>query len=128
MTLIGLLVVGLGAALGAWLRWGLGLGLNALFAPIPPGTLVANVVGGYLAGVAVVLLAQLPQISPEWRLLVIIGFCGGLTTFSSFSLELATLLQQDRFGLLAGAVLLHVGGSLASTLAGIATGQWLISR
>jgi CrcB protein len=117
----GILAVGAGAAAGAWLRWVLGLLLDARFAPIPPGTLVANLVGGYIAGVAVGVFAQSPALAPEWRLLVITGFCGGLTTFSTFSVEMATLLQQGRFGALAAGIALHAGGSLAMTLLGLAT-------
>jgi fluoride exporter len=121
----GILAVGAGAAAGAWLRWALGLLLDARFAPIPPGTLVANLVGGYIAGVAVGVFAQSPALAPEWRLLVITGFCGGLTTFSTFSVEMTALLQQGRFGVLAAGIALHAGGSLAMTLLGIATVRWL---
>lgn len=121
MSGTGFLAVGAGAALGAWLRWALGLLLDARFASIPPGTLAANLVGGYLAGVAVGVFAHSPALAPEWRLLVMTGFCGGLTTFSTFSVEITTLLQQGRFGTLAAAIALHVGGSLAMTLLGIAT-------
>jgi CrcB protein len=121
----GVLAVGAGAALGAWLRWALGVLLDARFMPVPPGTLTANLVGGYIAGLAVGMFAQNPALSPELRLLVVTGFCGGLTTFSTFSVELAALLQQGRPGMLAAAILLHVGGSLAMTLLGIATVRWL---
>lgn len=128
MTAFGLLAVGIGAALGAWLRWALGLVLNALFPAVPPGTLFANLAGGYVIGVAIAYFAQAPTLAPEWRLLIVTGFCGGLTTFSTFSAELATLLQQARFGLLAAAVAVHVGGSLLMTLAGMASLQWLAQR
>jgi protein CrcB len=82
-----LLVIAVGASLGAWLRWLLGMKLNALFPTIPPGTVVANMVGGYIIGLAIAFLAASPSLSPEWRLLIITGFCGGLTTFSTFSAE-----------------------------------------
>lgn len=125
MSGLGLLAVGIGAALGAWLRWLLGITLNALFVSIPPGTLAANLIGSYVIGGAIAYFSQTPGIAPEWRLLIVTGFCGGLTTFSTFSAEITTLLQQGRFGMLAGAVAVHVGGSLAMTLMGIASMQWL---
>ncbi len=115
--------ISIGAAAGALLRWQLGLRLNALWPSVPPGTLVANLIGGYIIGVAVGCFAQMPQLAPEWRLLVITGFCGGLTTFSTFSAEVVTLLQQGRPGAAMGAIALHVSGSLLATLAGLATWQ-----
>jgi fluoride exporter len=116
-----ILAISLGAALGALARWGLGLALNGLFPAIPPGTLVANLVGGYLVGLALPLLAAHPEWGAAWRLFVLTGFLGGLTTFSAFSGEVAQLLLQGRLVLAAGAIGLHVGGSLALTLAGFAT-------
>ena len=127
MTAMGFLVVGVGAAIGAWLRWLLGLGLNAVSPLVPLGTLTANVLGGYLAGLALAAFTALPTLAPEWRLLAITGFCGGLTTFSSFSIELSQMLQHGRYGLLGAAMVLHVGGSLTATLLGLATGRWLFS-
>lgn len=124
----GLVAIGVGAAVGAWLRWWLGLALNALFVPVPPGTWAANMIGGYVVGAAIGYFAQAPQVPPEWRLLIITGFCGGLTTFSTFSAEITSLLQQGRLGLMAVAIGLHVGGSLAMTLLGIASVQWLTAR
>lgn len=128
MSGLGLLAVGIGAALGAWSRWALGLLLNALFSPIPPGTLAANLIGGYVIGAAIGFFSNAPGIAPEWRLLIITGFCGGLTTFSTFSAEITSLAQQARIGMLAWAILLHVGGSLAMTLLGIASTQWFTTR
>ncbi len=119
--LLAITAISLGAALGALLRWSLGLGLNHLFPALPPGTLVANLLGGYLVGVAVALFAQLPTLPPEWRLFVITGFLGGLTTFSTFSAEVVNALQQGRTGWAAATVALHVTGSLLLTLAGMAT-------
>lgn len=107
--------------MGAWLRWILGLGLNSAFPSIPPGTLAANLIGAYVIGIAIAFFARSPALAPEWRLLITTGFCGGLTTFSTFSAEITSLFQQQRYGLLAGAVALHVGGSLAMTLLGMAT-------
>ncbi|GAB4043346.1 MAG: fluoride efflux transporter CrcB [Rubrivivax sp.] len=116
-----LIAISLGAALGALARWGLGLALNGLFPAIPPGTLAANLIGGYLVGLALPLLTAHPEWGPTWRLFVVTGFLGGLTTFSAFSGEVAHLLQQGRLALATGAMALHVGGSLALTLAGFAT-------
>jgi len=119
--------ISVGAALGALLRWQLGLRLNSLFPAIPAGTLTANLVGGYLIGLAIGYFAQAPAIAPEWRLLIITGFCGGLTTFSTFSAEVVTLLQSGRLALAAGAIALHVSGSLLMTLAGLVSWHWLKS-
>lgn len=116
-----LIAISLGAALGAVLRWGLGVGLNHLFPALPPGTLVANLVGGYLIGLAMTLLAQAPALTPEWRLFIITGFLGGLTTFSTFSAEVVIALQQGRLGWAAATIGSHVLGSLALTLLGVAT-------
>ena len=88
--------IAIGAAGGALLRWQLGERLNALFPTVPPGTLTANLVGAYVVGVCVAFFAQWPALSPEWRLLLITGFCGGLTTFSTFSLETYDLLSSGR--------------------------------
>lgn len=117
--------VSLGSSLGALLRWWLGARLNAHFPPIPPGTLAANLIGGYVVGVAVAFFATYTAIAPEWRLLVITGFCGGLTTFSTFSAELVTLLQQGRATWALAAAAAHLGGSLLMTLAGIGTVVWV---
>ena len=117
--------ISLGSALGALLRWNLGSRFNALFPSIPPGTLAANLIGGYIIGVAMGYFAQAPGIAPEWRLLIITGFCGGLTTFSTFSAEIVTLLQQGRLAWAMGAIALHVSGSLLMTLAGLASWHWL---
>jgi len=128
MTAFGLLAVGIGAALGAWLRWLLGLLLNALFPSVPPGTIAANLIGAYVIGAAIAWFAQAPGVAPEWRLLIITGFCGGLTTFSTFSAEIAVLFQQGRLGLMAGAIIVHVGGSLLLTIAGMASLQLFSQR
>jgi CrcB protein len=119
--------VSVGSSLGALLRWWLGARLNAHFPPIPPGTLVANLIGGYVVGVAVAFFATYTAIAPEWRLLVITGFCGGLTTFSTFSAEVVTLLQQGRATWALAAAAAHLGGSLLMTLAGIGTVVWVRS-
>jgi CrcB protein len=116
-----LFAIAAGASAGAILRWWLGRTLNALFPVLPPGTLAANLLGGYIIGLAVAIFGTSPNLSPQMRLFIITGFCGGLTTFSTFSAELATLLQEGRFGWLATSILAHVGGSLAMTLLGIGT-------
>ena len=123
-----LIVIAVGASLGAWLRWLLGMKLNALFPTIPPGTVVANMVGGYIIGLAIAFLAASPNLSPEWRLLIITGFCGGLTTFSTFSAETVALLQEGRLLWALGSISLHVVGSLAMTAAGLLSYQMIGSR
>jgi CrcB protein len=120
-----ILAIACGAALGALLRWFLGLKLNSFFPAIPPGTLAANLIGGYIIGFAIAYFAWAPSVAPEWRLLIVTGFCGGLTTFSTFSAEVVTLLQQGRLLVALGAVGVHVGGSLFATFAGIVTWQLL---
>ena len=122
-----ILAISLGSASGGLLRWSLGARLNSLFPDIPPGTVTANLIGGYVVGVAVAYFAQAPDIAPEWRLLIITGFCGGLTTFSTFSAEVLTLLQQGRLTLAMGAIAIHVSGSLLMTLAGLASWHLLKS-
>lgn len=119
------LAVALGASLGALLRWGLGLGLNHLFPQLPPGTLVANLVGGYLVGLALAGFTQHAQLPPEWRLFVITGFLGGLTTFSTFSAEVVQLMQQGRAAWAVATMGAHVAGSLLMTLAGLWSWQAL---
>jgi CrcB protein len=116
--------ISLGASLGALLRWGFGNRLNDVFPAIPPGTLVSNLVGGYVVGLAVAFFATYSALAPEWRLFVITGFCGGLTTFSTFSAELVALLQQGRMGWAAAAAGAHLLGSLLMTVAGMATVGW----
>ncbi len=116
---LAVLAIGLGAACGAWLRWGLGLWLNPLFPTIPMGTLAANLGGGYLMGIALALFGHWSGISPEVRLAVTTGFLGGLTTFSTFSGEVTTLFLRQQVGAAVGAMLLHVGGSLLMTWLGL---------
>jgi fluoride exporter len=120
-----ILAISFGAAAGALLRWQLGVQLNSLFPVLPPGTLAANLIGGYIIGLTIAYLAQAPNIAPEWRLLIITGFCGGLTTFSTFSAEVVTRLQEGHLVWAIGAIATHVTGSLIMTFAGLATGQLL---
>jgi CrcB protein len=113
--------IALGAVLGAWLRYGLGLWLNPLFAVMPLGTLAANLVGGYLVGAAVALFHINAELPPELKLFFITGFLGALTTFSTFSAEVVHLIQNARYGWAAGAASLHLFGSLLMTGLGIFT-------
>lgn len=113
--------VGLGAAIGAWLRWGLGLWLAGLHDKVQAGTLLANLGGGYLVGIALGFFAAYPHIAPEWRLFAITGFLGGLTTFSTFSGEAMVLLQRGDYGWAMAHSLLHLAGSILFCIAGFAT-------
>lgn len=117
-------LISVGAAAGAVLRWFLGLGLNGLFPAIPLGTLAANLIGGYLIGIAMEWLSTPMGLTPELRLLVMTGFLGGLTTFSTFSGEVALLLQQGRLALAGLEIAAHVIGSVLFTLLGVATVLW----
>ena len=119
-----LIAVFIGAGLGALLRWWLGLTLNSYFPRIPPGTLAANLIGGYIIGVAVAFFATYSELAPESRLFIVTGFCGGLTTFSTFSSEIVALLQQGQALDACGAAALHLAGSVLMTFAGIATVAW----
>lgn len=121
MIWLSVVAVSSGAALGALCRWGLDSALSRLLPTMPAGTLAANLVGSYLVGLAMALFAMSPQAAPELRLFVITGFLGGLTTFSTFSAEVVSALQQGRLGWAAATVLTHVLGSLLLTLAGLAT-------
>ena len=114
------LAICIGASLGALARWRLGLWLSP-GGLIPWGTLAANLIGGYLIGVCVAVFQALPQLDPAWRLALVTGFLGALTTFSSFSAEVVTMLQQQRYLLAAGTTGLHLGGSLLMTLLGLQT-------
>lgn len=119
MNLLGLVAVGAGAAVGAWLRWWLGILLNPVFPTLPLGTLAANLLGGFLMGLAMGFLSHFEALVPEVRLLVTTGFLGGLTTFSTFSAETVTLILHEQLGWTALIILVHVAGSVLMTLAGI---------
>ena len=120
-------VISLGASLGALLRWWLGAKLNSYFPGIPPGTLAANLIGGYIIGLAIAVFASYTALAPEWQLFVITGFCGGLTTFSTFSAEVVTLLQQGRMLWACAAAAAHLAGSILMTFAGVGTVAWIRS-
>ena len=113
--------VGLGAAVGAWLRWGLSAALNHLTPNLPLGTLTANLVGGYLIGIAVEVFVHHSVLTPEWRLFITTGFLGGLTTFSTFSAEAVGLLSRQQYAGALALILVHLAGSLLMTFLGIAT-------
>jgi CrcB protein len=115
-----------GASAGALARWGLGLWLSP-GGVIPWGTLAANLIGGYLIGVCVAVFQAMPQLDPVWRLALVTGFLGALTTFSSFSAEVVNLLMQQRYALALGTASLHLLGSLVLTVAGIWSVQHMLS-
>jgi len=115
------LAVGIGAMLGAWLRWGLGIWFNPIFPALPLGTLTANIAGGYLIGLAIAWLAEHPGIPPEVRLLIITGFLGGLTTFSTFSAEVVTALSRGLWLWGGVTVFVHMAGSFVATGLGFMT-------
>lgn len=119
-----LIAISLGGALGCLLRWFLSLTLNSYFPDLPPGTLASNLIAGYVIGVAIAVFASYSGISPEWRLFVITGFCGGLSTFSTFSAELVTHLQEGRALWACSAAAAHLCGSVLMTFAGIGTVAW----
>jgi CrcB protein len=120
MGSFGFAAVGIGAALGAWLRWWLGARLNPVFPTLPLGTLTANLLGGLLVGVAVAFFERHPHLAPEVRLLVITGFMGGLTTFSTFSSEVVSLIGDGEYLWATGTASAHLFGSLLLTGLGIA--------
>ncbi len=120
MSWTGFLAVGIGGALGCWLRWILGVALNPLFPTLPMGTLAANLGGGLLMGCMLGAIVHAPAISPELRLFVMTGFLGGLTTFSTFSAESSGLLLRQQYLWFAGHIAIHLIGSLAMTLLGLA--------
>jgi CrcB protein len=115
------IAVAIGAALGAWLRWGLTIFLSQLHAHIQLGTLVANLLGGYLIGLALGFFDTVPALSPAWRLFVVTGFLGGLTTFSSFSGESMVLMQRGHYGWALAHAAVHLLGSVGCCVAGYAT-------
>lgn len=119
MTLTGALAVGGGAAAGAWLRWWLGIVLNPVFPTLPLGTLAANLIGGYLIGLALATFSHFEAMPPEMRLLVMTGFLGGLTTYSTFSAEAVTLLARHQAAWAAAHICAHLAGSILMTFAGI---------
>lgn len=128
MGIYALTAVGVGAALGAWLRWGFGLMLNSVFPVLPLGTLAANLVGCYLVGIAAEYFFHTITISPEVRLFVITGFLGGLTTFSTFSAETVTLLLREQYSWAFAIISSHLFGSLVMTVMGMLTVRLLVQH
>lgn len=119
-----------GASIGALARWQLGLWLNPMAGAIgtmPLGTLAANLIGGYLIGICVAVFQALPQLDPTWRLALVTGFLGALTTFSSFSAEVVAMLGQQRYALAVGTAAVHLLGSLLLTVAGIRSATYFIA-
>jgi fluoride exporter len=116
-----LAAVALGAVLGAWMRWALSYWLNPRIEHLPLGTLTSNLIGGYLIGLAIAAFAAHPSVPPFWRLVIVTGFLGGLTTFSTFSAESVVLMQGAQWASAAVHAVAHLGGSLLATVAGIAT-------
>ena len=123
-----LLAVFAGAGTGALLRWGLGSWLNPLFPTVPLGTVAANLLGGLLVGLASAFFAHNASLPPEWRLLVITGFLGGLTTFSTFSIEVVTLIGRQQYGWALGTAALHLAGSLLLCAVGVLIANALFVR
>ena len=115
------LAIGLGAALGAWARWGLSLWLNPVATHLPLGTLAANLIGGNGVGLAVAWFDSHAAIAPEWKLFAITGLLGGLTTFSTFSAEVTQQLLRQQYGWALATAALHLFGSLAMTALGLAS-------
>lgn len=124
-VLSGFIAVGAGAALGAWARWALSIWLNHRHSSLPFGTLAANLIGGYLIGIVIAWLSLSPELDPRWRLFLITGLLGGLTTFSSYSAEVVTLLQRGEPGWALLTASLHLIGSLLLTWLGMATVKWV---
>ncbi|HSY27747.1 MAG TPA: fluoride efflux transporter CrcB [Burkholderiaceae bacterium] len=114
------LAIAVGATLGAWLRYGLQLAMNTIHSELPLGTLAANLGGGFVIGLAIAFFGSNPALSPSWRLFMITGFLGGLTTFSTFSAESMLLLQNGEYAWALGHTALHVIGSLGFCFAGFA--------
>lgn len=108
----------IGGAVGCVIRWLLGLKLNSFFPSLPPGTLVVNLLGAFIIGAAMAYFMRNPQLDPAWKLLIVTGLCGGMTTFSTFSVEVFTLLQVGNYLWALTSVLVHVVGSLLMTAAG----------
>src|SRR5690606_3276339 len=121
----GFVAVGIGAALGAWLRWGLAVWLNSGRQMVALGTLAANLAGGYLVGLALAWIMSRPGLAPEWRLFLITGLMGGLTTFSTFSAEVVLQLERQQYGAALLGVAMHLFGSLGMTVLGLYTWRWL---
>ncbi|RZJ05967.1 MAG: fluoride efflux transporter CrcB [Haliea sp.] len=124
--MLSVLAISIGAAIGALARWGLALWLTP-GGMIPWGTLAANLAGGYLIGICIAVFQALPQIDPVWRLLLVTGFLGGLTTFSSFSAEVVVFMTEQRYALALFTALAHVAGSLLMTILGLKSALFFLA-
>lgn len=122
-----LLSIACGSVLGAWLRWGISLKFNSLFENIPFGTVIVNLVGAFIIGLAVSFFSN-SSISPNYKLFVVTGFCGALTTFSTFSVEIVALLQASKFEYAISTIAIHVIGSLIFTVLGILSYQFFTNH
>lgn len=126
MNLISFFAVGIGASLGAVMRWLLGIALNPILPPLPLGTLASNLIGGLIMGVALGFFAHYESLPIAWRLAITTGFLGGLTTFSTFSGETVTLFLRQQYGWTAAIIAAHLFGSLLLTLAGIGIARMIL--
>ncbi|HGM5473857.1 TPA: fluoride efflux transporter CrcB [Serratia marcescens] len=123
-----LLAVFIGGGIGSVLRWAVSMKMNPLNAQIPLGTLMVNLIGGFIIGLAMAIFTRMTHLDPTWKLLITTGFCGGLTTFSTFSLEVVYLMQDGRFGWALANMLLNLAGSLAMTLLAFMLVMWVNGR
>ena len=123
-----LLAVFIGGSVGSVLRWAVSMKMNPLNAHIPLGTLMVNLIGGFIIGLAMAIFTRMTHLDPTWKLLITTGFCGGLTTFSTFWLEVVYLMQDGRFGWALANMLLNLAGSLAMTLLAFMLVMWVNGR
>ena len=124
---LSLLSIALGSVIGAWLRWGISLRFNSVFENIPFGTVIVNLIGAFIIGLAVSFFSN-SSISPNYKLFVVTGFCGALTTFSTFSVEIVALLQASKFEYASSTIAIHVIGSLIFTVLGILSYQFFTNH
>ena len=124
---LSLLSIALGSVIGAWLRWGISLRFNSVFENIPFGTVIVNLIGAFIIGLALSFFSN-SSISPNYKLFVVTGFCGALTTFSTFSVEIVALLQASKFEYAISTIAIHVIGSLIFTVLGILSYQFFTNH
>ena len=124
---LSLLSIALGSVIGAWLRWGISLRFNSVFENIPFGTVIVNLIGAFIIGLAVSFFSN-SSISPNYKLFVVTGFCGALTTFSTFSVEIVELLQASKLEYAISTIAIHVIGSLIFTVLGIVSYQFFTNH
>ncbi|MFQ1045531.1 fluoride efflux transporter CrcB [Acinetobacter sp. NIOH-H-8] len=124
---LSLLSIALGSVIGDWLRWGISLRFNSVFENIPFGTVIVNLIGAFIIGLAVSFFSN-SSISPNYKLFVVTGFCGALTTFSTFSVEIVALLQASKFEYAISTIAIHVIGSLIFTVLGILSYQFFTNH